>query len=563
MYSPSKRTDLTVREFCSLSLSSQLEYLRRVDAGQKALLLLEMENGAELMACLPVQEAYLMFKTLGPDQVPELIALASPDQWQGFIDFECWTKDRTDPGRVRYWLTLLLEGDDEQVMANLQLISFELLILLVKKEVQVLAGPETIEDEDALAEAMQRDMGYQLAYRDEEGAKLFGSLLNRLFGAAPDFCRYLIEAVRAETESLIEESVYQQRGGRLLDLGFADPFEAQVVYAWLAPETFELPSRGKFTLGRVDEEPAPGFMLTMTRPTGLLGEILDAGVDEETGWELACLINKVAMADRIDIGDIDQVQYVIRKTCGLVNLSLEFLAGTDVTAAEQVFRDVYCEQLFRLGFSLTLKLQRRARALTQSTVGPYLDGRFRALLAPLREPCPRFYEGLEQEGLEDSRLFSGLRDIRLCEEWLDLLEIQRRLFENHFDFILPPPDEFDLEGTALETAEFLTLSEIFLTALANRLLGRPFRPEPIAATELVILHRKICSAGTLRPELVMETAEWLESLEEGAGGFAEFCLDVWQDEFCSIQPDAMDPRYIGGSLIVKPAARTDDSEKPF
>ncbi len=541
--------NITPQEFRTLSRTSQLEWLRQTDSYQKAMLLLEVDNGAELMASLPTQEVYLMVKDLGPDQVPELLSLASPEQWLGFFDFECWRGDRIDPARVRFWLALLLDGDDAAIVENLHQMSFELLILMVKKEVQVLAGPETIEDNDASAEAMPRLAGYQLEYRDETGAKLYGALIDRLFNAVPDFCRYLLEAVRAETESLIEESVYQQRIGRLLDLGFPDVFEARIVYAWLDPDRFEVDEKGKFALGRAGLEPAPGFVLTMVRPSGLLAEILATGLDDETGWELACLINKVAMADRIDIGDIDEVQTVMRKTYGLLNLALEFLAGTDVDAARHLLQEVYGERLFRLGFSLTLRLQSRARALAASTIGPYLDGPFKALLAPMLLPCPRFFEGLEQADREGSRLFSSLDDIRVCEEWLDLLEVQRRLFEDHFDFVLLPPEAFDLTGCTLETTEFLTLSEIFLTALANRLLGRAFRPDPIPAEELTALHRMVCRDGTLVPELIEQTADWLESLEQDGSGFAEYCLEIWQEEFCQVPVEAIDPRYVGGILV--------------
>ncbi len=556
MKSDSAGSEITPQEFRSLSYTSQLEQLRRADAFQKAMLLIEAENGEELMAGLPTQEVFLMVKELGADQVPELLALASSEQWMGFFDFECWRGDRIDPTRARFWLALLLDGDDDRIVATLQQMSFELLILMVKKEVLVLAGPETIEDNDVSAEGINRLGGYQLDYRDETGAKLYGALIDRLFNSAPEFCRYLLEAVRAETESLIEESVYQQRCGRMLDLGFPDAYEARGVYAWLDPETFEADARGKFTLGLAGQEPAPGFVMTMARPNGLLGEILESGLDDVTGWELACLINKVAMADRIDIGDIDQVQSVIRKTYGLLNLALEFMAGTELDTARHLLEDVYCERLFRLGFSLTLRLQRRARNLVGSTIGPYLDGPFRALLTPMLESCPRFYQGMEQEGREDVRLFASLHEVRICEEWLDLLEIQRRLFENHFDFVLLPPEAFDLEDCTLETAEFLTLSEIFLTALANRLLGRAFRPDPVAPAELAELHRMVCRDGTLMPELIEQTAEWLETLEENAGGFAEYCLEIWQEAFCEISAGDLDPRYVSGILVRKSDANS-------
>lgn len=546
------RAHLTPREFRELSSVAQFEHLLQVDAHRKAMLLREARNGTVLMAALPIQEAYLMVKTLGADQVPELLALASAEQWTGFFDFECWSGDRFDPDRTRAWLALLLQADDAQVVATLQQMNFELLILVLKKEVAVLAGPETLEDDDARAEANHRDGGYQLDYRNEDGAKLYGALLDRLFNADPDFCRYLLEAVRAETESLIEESVYQQRAVRLLDLGFPEPFEARRIYASLDPEAFRAEEHRKQPLGLAEDQIPPGFPLALARPEGLLREILAAGVDGATAWELASLVNKVVMADGIDVGDVDGLKKVIQKTCGFLNLALEYLAGSEFAKADRLFHEVYAEYLFRLGYSLAQDLQRRATVLANSTIGPYLDPPLRAFLDPLLESTPRYYLGLESGGHDESRWFQRMNDIRLCREWLDHLEVQRRLFEDHFEFVPAAPETFDLEGLPLATADDLSLSELFLTALANRLLGRAFRPLPLDAADLHDLHREICRNSRIRTDLFEDTIARLEAMEVGGGAFAEYCLTFWQETLCPLAADHLDPRYVSGILIKSP-----------
>lgn len=551
MKSASNGPDLTLQEFDDLSRPAQLDQLRRMGPQQKMTLLLDAEQGDQLMAALPAQEAYQMVKAVGPEQCPALLDIASPVQWTAFFDFECWTGDRIDPDLARSWMTLLLKGDDQKLVERLQQVNFEMLVLILKKEILILVGPEAIEDDDARAEAQQRDGGYQFEYRDEKAARLYGALFKRLFTVVPDFYRYLLDNVRSEAESLIEESVYQQRTGRLQDLGFPDPFEARLVYAWLDPDSFRVEGEQKLAVGLADDNLAPGFALNLFRPAGLLGEILDAGVDEATAWELTCLINKVTLADGVDVGDLAQVQGCIRKIYGLLEVALEALAGADLGRASELFRSVYCEHLFRLGFSLTLRLQRRARCLVESTVGPYLDRPFRAILDPLLETCPRFYQGLEEEGQESASVFRALQQVQLCEEWLDLLEVQQRLFEQHFDFALLPPDEFDLEAVMLETVDDLSLSELFLTALANRVLGRSFQPEPIIVADLEGLHQQVCHEGQLAPMLIEETVAWLDSLEPGGGSFAEYCLEFWQEAFCNISLEDLDPRFVGGILVRK------------
>jgi hypothetical protein len=91
--------------------------------------------------------------------------------------------------------------------------------------------------------------------------------------------------------------------------------------------------------------------------------------------------------------------------------------------------------------------------------------------------------------------------------------------------------------------------EFFLTSLANKLLGRDFQPLPVAEEELAGLHGMVSQAGIMHPRLREETVKWLESLLAGGGDFANYCLDIWEEEFCSIGFEDIDPRFIGGLMV--------------
>jgi hypothetical protein len=205
--------------------------------------------------------------------------------------------------------------------------------------------------------------------------------------------------------------------------------------------------------------------------------------------------------------------------------------------------------LFRLGYNLTLRLQRRAKKLRNSKIDPYLDGPFRALVEALSLGKPRFSQGIEKKGRFGERPFATFRDVQMVTEWLEQLEIQRRLFEERFSFDLHAPEDLDLEGCFPAEAEEITLSDFFLTALANRIMKRDFLPVPIPGEELAPLHAKISVQGKVAENLRRETATWLESLEAGAGAFGEHCLNVWEEEFCPLMPENLDHRYVGGMMI--------------
>jgi len=540
--------NVTARDFAQLTTAEQIDVLRCLDARQKTRLLLDAANGAELMAELPVQEVYLLAVERGPEHLPELLSLATPEQWTGFIDLDCWEGDQFASVKSHRWLAALLEGEEEAVLHVLKTMNFEQLVLILKTELDILSGPEALEDDDARAEAVKRDGGYEIRYRSENGAKLYGKILDLLQRDEVEFFRYLLEAVRAESRLMIEENVYQQRTGRLLDMGLPEPFAAQKVYTWLDPDQYREMRPFKLASGSF-EGSAPGFPLTLVRPQGLLAAVLAEGLNEELAWEMANVVNRVMMADRIELGNLEQVRAVIGKVDATLNLALEWLAGQDVAAARTCLDECYGEDLFRLGHSLTLRLQRRALALQATPIAPYFDAKAKACLSALCRKTPRYFEGIGDPGRGGSRLFGELYELETAAHWLDKMEVQRRIFVDGLHFLLPEPSALELSGCQPDAAEDLSLTEFFLTALSNRLLGRDFLPLPLAEEELAGLHAMVSQGGVLNPRLREETVKWLETVTPGGGAFADYCLDIWEEEFCAVTFEELDPRFIGGLIV--------------
>jgi hypothetical protein len=331
-------------------------------------------------------------------------------------------------------------------------------------------------------------------------------------------------------------------------MGIPEPFSARKIYSWLDPELYRKERPCKLSPGTCAGS-APGFILTLVRPKGLLAEVLADGMDEEMAWEMASVVNKVIMADRIEMGDVEQVGYVISKVDAYLNLALEWLAGQDVAAAKECLDSCYYEDLFRVGHSFTLKLQRRAAAVSKTSVAPYLDHNAQACVAALNQFPPLFFEGVADVTCGGARLFASITEIHSVAKWLDRIEIQRHLFEDVLQFALPAPADLDLTGCQPDQADEVTLVEFFLTSLANKLLGREFQPLPIAEEELAGLHGMVSQSGVLNPRLREETVKWLDSLAPGGGDFARYCLDIWDEEFCSIGFEDIDPRFVGGLII--------------
>lgn len=535
-------------DFVQLTPAEQLDVLRCQDARQKTSLLLDAPNGSELMAQLPAQEVYLLAMERGPEHLPELLGMATPEQWTGFIDLDCWSGDEYTPEKVYRWLETLLESEDATIFTVLRQMNFEQLTLVLRAELEIISGPETIKDDDARVEAVKRDGGYEINYASEKAAKLYGRLLEIMSQTEVGFFVYLMEAVRAESFLMIQESAYQQRVARMLDMGIPEAFEARKVYSWLDPEQYRKERPFKIAPGTF-EGSAPGFTLTLVRAKGLLGEALAKEVSDELAWELANVVNKVMVADRVDMGKLEEVSNVIDKVDANLNLALEWLVDDDLDAAEKCLADCYAEDLFRLGFSLTLRLQRRASLIKESSVAPYLDENARECLRALTQYPPLYFEGVSDANRGGMRLFSALSEVSAVTGWLVRMELQQQLFEDKLGFVLPAPDALDLEGCQPDAVEDLTLAEFFLTSLANKLLGRNFQPLPVAEEELAGLHGMVSQSRMMHPRLREETAKWLEDMLPGGGLFADYCLDILEEEFCSVDFEDIDPRFIGGLIV--------------
>ncbi|WP_250637596.1 DUF6178 family protein [Syntrophotalea acetylenivorans] len=432
-------------------------------------------------------------------------------------------------------------------MQRLYDFDFDLLVLILQRSMTVVKGPDDLCDDDQ--EPGSGVMPYEFEFRDAELAKPLGALVSALFCRDEFFCRRLLDALRSELPSVLEEEVYQQRRNRLLEYGFPDSFEAMGVYARLDVDRFNL---DEFSRPETFFEPgpvAPGFALAEVPSSSLLAEVLAAGIDAANVWDLSFLLNRVMVADRVDVGDSAAVQETLEQVYGYLNIALEQLCGSSLEKAQELFEGTYLVGLFRFGYSVVLGLQQEARRLTASSVGPYLDGPYAALTASLLGRKPRYCIAFDGTARAGDLPFSSLKQVEATRQRLADVETQRRLFEGCFPFDLPGSQEPEAERSGLAEVDQLTLSEIFLTALANRILNRDFAPAPIPSGDLSVLHGLIVENGRVSASLRQKTFDWLNSLEPGAENFGHFCLSIWDEEFCGLDPAALDPRYIGGLLL--------------
>jgi len=542
-----KARAISSREFNALSAEERLDIVRATTGKAKYDLLIEAADAEQLVEGLSAQELFALVREVGEEDVADLVAMLSPGQLMSFIDLDAWRKGLFDGAAALHWLTLLAESGESKLWDALNGIDPEILALLFAQFITVSGGLGDLLDEDRLQQG-ELDRIYRVDYKDSERAKQIGAYLDLFYRHDRDLYLGLMEMIRTEQGAELEEFVMQQRNGRLLDQGIPDPESAASIFARLSPERFsELDSGSKSPLVDHFPAPLPGHLLVAARPGALLAEILSGAIREDLAWELTCLANKVLVASGADFADQEQLSAGVRETYATLEVALGFLCGGDVACAHQRLEAHYLEHLFRLGHTLLLDLQFRARDVKRS-VGPLLDAPYGRLVEGLAARRPQMYRGLLAEGKDGWRAFLSYTEVAQADEVLKSVEAQRQLFEGGLPFTKDVVERLDLEGCNLEAGD-LTLGALLLTALANRLLGRGFEPKPLEAEDLLGLHGLICRGGVLRSELQRDTLEWLEGLVPGAGAFGSYCLGLWSDGVCALAPEQLDPRFVPGLIV--------------
>lgn len=535
----------------SIALKTELDKLRTLSGRAKYKAILESPQSRALVQTMPAQDLFLLVKELGPADVSDLLSMASGVQVTLCVDLDCWRADTMDADEALFWLQHLHQMDNDDTLRLVDELDFDMLVLLVKKQLRIVRGLEALDDDELEEPRLRRDQLYECEFRDTEQAKWLEGLLELLFSERQSVYLQLMEAVRHETDITFEEAVFQDRIARLSDFGFIETHEALKIRAWLDPEHFDpaahLKNQATFT-PEYSGVSLPGFVMTVARPRDLLADVMSNSLNDALWQELTYLLNRAMSADQVDIGAVTEVQESLEDVYNYLNIALGYLAESDVGRATELFEQVYLQSLYRLGFSLTIALKRRARIVLKSPAGPYLDGPDAALVAALNQPKPRFYSGVETTTRADARPFRNYGEVKAVSVELETVEALLPLFGSAGIFNIPAPEELELEGCIPPQASEVTLSELFLTAIANKILEHDPTPEPIPAAELETLHQALHAEANF-DALRHQTKEWLVSLAPGSGAFVEFCFDLWEHEFCALKPENLKPQYIGGLLI--------------
>lgn len=383
---------------------------------QKLDLIFSAPDPERLIAALPAEELYFTLLDVGPDDAPELVAMATPEQFRHFIDMAAWRGGDEGPRttEVLRWLRLAREGeaDTAKLHAQLSALDVEVLALALRRELRVhdVTEDDQPEPENPGMAFFTPDRRFLLEFTGSSEYASVRQLIEDLYAQDPFGAGRLIESVRWEVPNELEESARRWRDGRLRDLGIPDPQEAISFYA------------------RPAQRPEEPLETTATQAlTAPARPLLEAALDLLSGEELeraeesaVYAANAALVANRVPLDDPDEVREQLRDARATLSLGLELISGGDPTRAARALIEQPVREIFQMAMGEAYRLQTRARKLAgqarlpQAQSATVLDEPLESVVQALLRQRPLFQE----PGQRRARAFASRAEVAQAEALL-------------------------------------------------------------------------------------------------------------------------------------------------
>lgn len=354
--------------------------------------IIERPDAEGFVQSLDPHVLYRLIRSAGWDEAIDLIPLASPWQFQVFVDLDAWQKDRFEPNALIPWFTAILEETSDQKFKSIvRETDPELFAMFFKDGLQVGLFDE---DGDPPPEFMNIDWTtspdgvYVVAYPDDqEKSALLRGILDRLYHVDRVMAWTLLEAARWELMTHMEAEAYRWRTSRLEEFGFVSREEALEIYKSLNPSKFR---------DRLDEGDYEAKPFSEARTTNLptvtenfdesrfyivkILERVDDDIIESIMAEFVSVQNRTLLADGVEPGEVEKARDVAERTLGYASLGLEFLSRADDERALQLVEEIPIRDIFRVGFSMTWRLRKTIVDLRRRPTLTIVEGDYFSLL---------------------------------------------------------------------------------------------------------------------------------------------------------------------------------------
>jgi hypothetical protein len=286
-----------------------------------------------------------------------LLEHATPRQLATCFDLDAWDGLLPDRAKLVHWFAVLAEAEQETLVRAAQAIDPEVLTLFLRDQIDVMLDPKDDDWEPPPGAQTIEGQFYFVARKEGDDIAPLLKLLHALFSA--DYWLYfrMMQAVIWELEPELEEYALRWRTGRIEDLGFPPWEEAMRIYGFLRP------AQRAVLAERAWEHPASEWDFPVWIPDlpALAGRDhalfraafeLDDAARRRFFYSFVALANKVAVADRMPLGDAETLPAAVEKAAEIASRGLEHVAHETGVAPPDAVERSTLEYLFRVGASL-------------------------------------------------------------------------------------------------------------------------------------------------------------------------------------------------------------------
>jgi len=346
------------KALASMSLDEQVAAVCEAPVAMRNRLLDLVPEPEAVIPLLPEAELCFTCKEVGVEDASRLLAYATDHQIVACIDLDAWHGLTPDIRKLDSWMMSLAEAGDDTLFRAAQAMDPEVLALYLRDHVTVELKPSGDEDWQP-PEGGQTLEGqfYFIARRDADDVSVLRRLLIVLF--QHDYWLYfrMMQSVTEEMTAEIEEWALRWRTGRLEDLGFPSWDHSMRIYGHLRPERLaEVPleppdidfSEWQLPVWITDLPAAADSRHALFRAVGRL----DTEARSRFFYTFMSLANKIAVADKRDLGDAETLPATIEKAARVASLGLEHVASVNALDLTDALQRLPLEQLFRIGVNL-------------------------------------------------------------------------------------------------------------------------------------------------------------------------------------------------------------------
>lgn len=549
---------LTDEEVNDLPDQARQALLETLDYRRKYQLIRKVDDGETLLRLMTPEDLLFTIESAGRTDCMDLVLATTPLQLSALMDLTCWRADQFSPDEAIDWVGYMIQYDPARAIERLPDLPREWLLMTMAHHIRVRrfdwSDDRREMDEDGLY-TLDDYYYYELVDAENPRNERFTVFMQMFYKLDFELYRECMEALIWELPSTLEEESFRLHVERMLDLGYPEYHDALSLLAPLDPIAEKRAFDGSVTEDKgptANTRRMPVFYSRLAGEGAFLAsafKLLPSDKADSLTDELVGLGNRLLVI-RMAVANLNEAQAALELARGLLSLGLEFMADGDPQRGANALLRYSIQQLFRIGYSLTLILNHQALAFNSSQMKPrgarvmsLVSSESKDVILALLPRPPLFHPTLLGAPGEPPRPFSSLSDLRLTANLLARLEL---LFGLHFRLLAQPdtavfgPEHaIDLEPLSPE-ARFVKL---FSTLAAKAVLGAEVLYSPLSEEELrrllpLAFEAKEGGGCRLREDYKARVRSWLsplvakenEEFRAAALAFAERTLAALEEE---------------------------------